>query len=63
MLEMVNNELMAYYFPAVYVGAYIPQRTNAISQQANSALNLSLNFQMQIAVTYSMNGYIYTQDY
>lgn len=51
---------MAYYFPAVYLGVYCPWISFA---NASSAPGYSITFNLSIQATYSMNGYVYTQDY
>lgn len=66
--EEIQNELMAYYFPSVYIGVYLPWNAFQTTTDGNNAYpsnftRITVNFLVNIQCTYSMNGYIYTQDY
>lgn len=66
--EEINNELMAYYFPAVYLGVFLPWNafqtsTDNSPTTPSNFTGIRVNFLVNIQCTYSMNGYIYTQDY
>lgn len=58
--EQISNELMAYYFPVIYLGVTCPWISFG---QVSSVPDYNIKVLLNVQVSYSMNGYVYTQDY